>query len=117
MRPWEVKLLTHSQLNALLGEASYMLYLRDRAFKGYHFSKLGKESWAALANPTAEPADPNLKPALAAFYAEYGLPEYQFRAPLTALARQDIAAALSAGRVPNWVLNMLKPEEIKAGEL
>lgn len=103
-------------VQALLEQVPFILYLRDRPFKQYHFSKLGKEGWAALASPTPEAPDPNLKPALQAFYADYGLPEHQITRPITTQARQDIAAALAAGQIPNWVLNMLRPDELKAGE-
>lgn len=104
--------LTPAQLSAYLGESGYILYLRDRAQLNYAFSKLGKEGWAALAHPTDEPPDPNAAPARAAFLAEYDLPEYR-KPGITARARADLGAAVKARRVPNWVLLMVRADEIE----
>lgn len=98
---------------AYLGEANYMLYLRDRAFLNYHFSKLGKEGWAALANPDPDAApDPNYAAAHAEFLAAYGLPELQ-KPRMTTRAHDDLRVALKQRRVAGWVLNLLRPDEIE----
>lgn len=95
--------------------ANWILYLHDRVQLKYHFAKLGKEGWKSLAHPdpAAEP-DPNLRPALAEFYADYDLPE--FRLPrMTRLGRADFRRAMQQKRVPKWALNLLDLNELKGG--
>lgn len=71
----------------------------------YHWSKLPQEARQELANAAGDDeVDIQTRMALERFYAEYGLPEFRLRQPVHPLARQDLQAALDAGRVPNWVL-------------
>lgn len=104
--------LTPRELDAYLSESGYILYLRDRAQLNYVFSKFGKEGWAALANPTDEPTNPDIAPARAAFLAEYDLPEFR-RPAMTTQARADLRRALKGRRIPNWVLSLFRPDEFK----
>ncbi|MFC6591671.1 hypothetical protein ACFP81_06375 [Deinococcus lacus] len=79
----------------------------------YHWSKLDKEARAELAKPdTGEGIDPQTMLALERFYAEYGLPEFQVRRPITSQARADLRRAMDARRVPSWVLAMVLPGEL-----
>ena len=79
----------------------------------YHWSKLPEEARAELAKPdTGEALDPQTMLALERFYAEYGLPEFQLRRPITSMARADIRRAMEARRVPGWVLGQVLPGEL-----
>ena len=87
--------------------------MRDRAFLNYHFGKLGKEGWKALAEPDPkELPDPHVRAARGAFLADYGLPEHQ-QSRVTRRAAVDFLRALKARRVPGWVLNLAPYEDIK----
>lgn len=94
----------------------FILYKRDKAMKEYHFSKLGKEGWAALASDIETEEDPNLRPAMAAFYADYALPDFQVRAKVSLRARLDFQAALKRGQVPGWALLAVSLKEMEVDD-
>lgn len=113
MLPSQIEELTPAQLDALVGEAGYILYLRDRATLRYHWSKLPQEAREEMAKaPTNTEPDAITQMAMQRFYADYGLPEFEFKRALTGRARHDLARAIEAGRVPGWVLLLLDPEDV-----
>lgn len=115
IRPWEVPLCTESQLKALLGQSEWVFYKGDQAQRDYQFMKLDHEKLISTAplTPEEKRAQEVSNQARKVFFGSlYALPD--FRADeVTTSAATDFWAAMNAGRVPNWVLNLAPYDEIK----
>lgn len=112
IRPWEVPSCTATQLNALLGEIGFIRYIRDQPMRDYAFGKLDVDQ--LISDAPADPAETAKRQKARAIYygGLYDLPEFRTEAP-TARAALAFMAALDAGRVPAWVLNLAPLDELR----
>lgn len=122
VKPWEVGQLRSSELQALLNEANWILYLRDRATLRYHWFKTPQENRQLLASVSIlsddgtqtdanEPPDETTKRALEAFYAPYDLPEFKRPRP-SERALRELQDAIQAGELPAWAFLLVTKEEL-----
>lgn len=109
IKPWEIDQLTERQLDALIGESRWILYMRDRPMRDYMFMKLDKEQ---LADDSVKDVDSVTKKAQRRFLAMYNLPEFEV-SRMTRLAAADINSAIRKKDIPHWVLNLIDLQEIE----
>lgn len=100
-------------------ELSTVLYLRDRAIREYHFSKMPEEARKSLAEPPEPRPDGQLtaeqkisQDAFIAFMSDYNLPELQHRVP--ADAARELLALHKKGKLPKWAHRAVKLRELRA---